>query len=101
MSRKLLSISADAKTVKGEKLGYLTGVLYLAPHTISGYQVCPKATEGCMMGCLYTAGRGVYTKTQQSRIAKTKLFFQKRDEFMELLVYDIKRLIRKAIREVS
>lgn len=99
MSRKLLSISADAKTVKGEKLGYLTGVLYLAPHTISGYQVCPKATEGCMMGCLYTAGRGIYNKTQQSRIAKTKLFFQKRDEFMELLVYDIKRLIRKAIRE--
>ena len=28
---KLLSVSADAKTVKGEKKGYLTGILYLAP----------------------------------------------------------------------
>lgn len=30
-SPKLLSVAADAKTVKGQKMGYLTGVLYLAP----------------------------------------------------------------------
>ena len=92
-SPKLLSVAADAKTVKGQKMGYLTGVLYLAPHTISGYQVCPKASEGCRLACLYTAGRGIYNKTQQSRIAKTKLFFQKRDEFMELFREEISTFV--------
>lgn len=96
---KLLSVAADAKTVKGQKMGYLTGVLYLAPHTISGYQVCPKASEGCRLACLYTAGRGVYTNTQNSRIAKTKRFHEDRDGFMAQLVDEMEALIRKAKRE--
>ncbi len=94
----LLSIAADAKTVKGQKKGYLTGVLYLAPHNLSGFQVCPKASEGCKMACLYTAGRGVYTNTQTSRINKTKRFFQERDAFMAELVKNVEALIRKAGR---
>lgn len=98
-SPKLLSVAADAKTVKGQKMGYLTGVLYLAPHTISGYQVCPKASEGCRLACLYTAGRGIYTNTQQSRIAKTKRFHEDRDGFMAQLVDEVEALIRKAKRE--
>lgn len=95
----LLSVGKDAKTIKGEKKGYLTGVLYLAPHTISGYQVCPKASEGCRMGCLYTAGRGVYTRTQNGRIKKTLRFFQDRPAFMTQLVAEIEAMIRKANRE--
>lgn len=95
----LLSVAADAKTVKGSKKGYLTGVLYLAPHTISGYQVCPKASDGCRMACLYTAGRGVYNNVQTSRIRKTREFFTQRPEFMATLVKDIEALIRKAGRE--
>lgn len=96
--KKLLSVAADAKTIKGEAKGYLTGVLYLAPHTISGYQVCPKASEGCKLGCLYTAGRGIYTKVQTSRINKTKMFHENRVEFMEILVQNLEALIRKAKR---
>lgn len=96
--KKLLSVAADAKTIKGEAKGYLTGVLYLAPHTISGYQVCPKASEGCKLGCLYTAGRGIYSKTQQSRIGKTKFFHENREAFIALLVENIEALIRKAGR---
>ena len=45
--KSLLSVSQDSKTVKGEKLGYLTGILYLAPHKISGSNLCPHATPGC------------------------------------------------------
>ncbi len=96
---KLLSIAADAKTIKGQKLGYLTGVLYLAPHTLSGYQVCPKASNGCRLACLYTAGRGIYTSTQNARIAKTKRFHEDRDGFMAQLVDEIEAMIRKAKRE--
>lgn len=99
MSFKLLSVSADAKTYKGEKLGYLTGVLYLAPVELSGYQTCPKATEGCKAACLNTAGRGIYNKVQQARINKTKRFFEDRQNFMVDLYNDIIALIRKAERE--
>lgn len=98
-SPKLLSVAADAKTVKGQKMGYLTGVLYLAPHTISGYQVCPKASDGCRLACLYTAGRGIYTNTQNARIAKTKRFHEDREAFMAQLVNEVEALIRKAKRE--
>lgn len=93
---KLLSVSTDAKTVKGEKKGVLTGVLYLAPHTLSGYQVCPNATEGCMAACLYTAGQGIYKNVQKSRLNRTRWFFEDRESFMAVLVNDIKRLVRKA-----
>lgn len=95
----LLSVNADAKTIKGNKRGYLTGVLYLAPYDLSGRQVCPKASAGCAAACLNTAGRGVYTNVQESRIAKTQRFFNDRKGFIANLVKDIEALIRKAARE--
>jgi hypothetical protein len=95
----LLSISKDAKTVKGQKLGFLTGILYLAPADVSGYQVCPKATAGCKAACLFTAGRGVYAKVRNGRINRTRWFFEGRDSFMATIVRDVERLVRKAKRE--
>jgi len=93
---QLFSISTNAKTVKGEKLGYLTGVLYLAPAKLSGYQVCAMAaTAQCEKACLNKAGLGgVYTFIQKSRIAKTKRFFEDRDNFMRDIVASIHGLIR-------
>ena len=98
-SAKLLSVSVDAKTSKGEAKGVLTGVLYLAPHTLSGYQVCPNATEGCIASCLYTAGQGVYSNVKASRLNRSRWFFEGRDSFMETLVADIERLVRKAEKD--
>lgn len=98
-TEKLIAISGDAKTIKGEKRGILTGILYLAPWNLSGYMVCPKASQGCIAGCLNTAGRGIYKKTQDARIRKTKFFFENRDAFMALLVSNIEALVRKARRE--
>lgn len=95
----LLSINADAKTSKGTKKGVLTGILYLAPYNLSGHQVCPKASAGCAAACLNTAGRGIYTKVQNARIAKTNRFFADRNSFMNQLVKDVEKLIRKASRE--
>lgn len=95
--KNILSVSSDAKTSKGETLGFLTGILYLAPSDISGYQVCPLAElAGCRDACLYTAGRGAMSKVQQARIAKTIRFFTERDAFMADLIYSIKRLILEA-----
>ena len=98
--RDILSVSADTKTTKGEKIGYLTGILYLAPATISGYQVCPMAkTAGCAKACLYSAGRGAFNSVQKARIAKTKWFFEDRVSFMESLVFSVRSLVRKAKKQ--
>jgi len=93
---KLLGIDTNAKTVKGQGKGYLTAILYLAPANISGYEVCPKRTDGCTKACLYTAGRGAFSNVQKSRIAKTKFYFENRDKFMEQLVQEITNFVRKA-----
>lgn len=96
--RKLiLSIGNDAKTIKGSKLGFLTGILYLAPSDISGNQVCPMAKlANCEKACLYTAGRGAFNSIQQARINKTKRFFNDRDNFMLDLEHSINAVVRKA-----
>lgn len=94
---ELLGIG-NTKTLKGQKNGYLTGILHLAPHTISGYNVCPMASKGCSAACLYTAGRGRFTKTQISRIRKTREFFESRHAFMVKLIKDIRAIERKANR---
>ena len=94
---KLLGTNS-AKTVKGESLSYLTGILYLAPHTLSGAgNVCPWAAS-CKKGCLNSAGKGAFSNVQKARIAKTRLFFTDRDAFMETLFEDCKALISKAKR---
>lgn len=95
-SNHLIAVSSDTKTVKGNKQGVLTGIMYFAPHNISGNQVCPKASPQCIEACLYTAGRGVYTQVQQGRINKTVWFFKERDTFMARLVKNIKSLVVKA-----
>lgn len=92
---KLLT-TQNYKTTKGEKLGYLTGILYLAPAKISGYEVCPRRSAGCTDACLYTAGMGAFSNVQLARINKTKQFFEDRETFMNQLRKDITALVRKA-----
>lgn len=92
---KLLT-TQNYKTTKGEKLGILTGILYLAPAKISGYEVCPRRSEGCTQACLYTAGMGAFSNVQLARINKTKMFFEDRESFLDQLRKDIKALVRKA-----
>ena len=96
---KLLT-TGNAKTVKGQKKGYLTFILHLAPDTVGGRgTVCPKATDGCRASCLNLAGRGGMFKDggtntiQQARIRKTKQFWDNRDAFMLELAADIQRAI--------
>jgi hypothetical protein len=101
---KLLS-TANPKTLKGEGLGYVTYILHLAPYNLSGHNVCAKATQGCIAGCLNTAGRGGMFKRgentnmiQQARIRKTQYFFHSRQDFMLDLKHDIERAIKQATK---
>lgn len=93
----MLSIDTNAKTIKGQQYGYMTGVLYLAPFDLSGYQVCPMADVAkCHEPCLNSAGRGAFNSVQQARLRKTKLFFEDRAGFFAELIPSIRSLIRKA-----
>jgi hypothetical protein len=96
---KLLS-TVNAKTIKGESLGYLTGILYLAPHRIADKTVnlCPYSTAGCRKACLFSAGMGAFSNVKQARINKTKLFLNDKQAFIAQLRLDIIALIRKAAK---
>ncbi len=97
---KLLSNpKSNTKIAKNIKQGVLTAPLHLAPYDLSGFQVCPMASTGCAKACLNTAGRGKFSNVQQARIRKTQMYFNEREEFLNILVKDVASLERKAIRE--
>src|SRR5258708_2130313 len=97
MKYKYLSVGHDAKTIKGEKKGYLTGILYMAPHTLAGGKtLCPFSTPSCRAVCLYTAGRGGMNTVQQARIRKAQKFQADPKKFVEALKSDIELLQRQA-----
>ncbi len=98
MSFTLLNVGANAKTIKSNSagLGYLTGILYLAPARESGINTCPRHSKGCAAACLFTAGMGKFSNVKKARIRKTKLFYNQRDKFRQQLYYDIINLRFKA-----
>lgn len=98
MFKKLLTVN-NAKTVKGEKKGVFTAILYLAAHRNSGFNVCQFATAGCSAACLFTAGRGQMNVVQQARVRKTKEFFQDRDAFLSQLVDEIGKHVRRSVKK--
>ena len=91
--------TANTKTLKGEKYGYKTYIMHLAPSLISGFQTCPKASAGCAAACLNKAGMGAFSNVQLARINRTKMFFQERDVFMTQLANEIRRAVKKAKKE--
>lgn len=98
--RELLVLDKNAKTPKGNKYGYVTAILYLAPANESGVMnTCTSSTQGCRKACLFTAGYGQYDRVRNGRIAKTKLFAEHPEQFLECLRYDIVRLSKRAERK--
>lgn len=106
---KLLTKS-NLKVMKGEKKGYQTWILHLAPHTLGGINTCPKATPGCIAACLNTAGHGgmfragedVFNTTNAVQIArkrKTNYFATDRESFMIDLVDDVQKAINYSTKK--
>jgi hypothetical protein len=73
----------------------MTYILYLAPASQSGYNVCPMSTEECRTACLTESGHNRIdvkkNNINKARIAKTKLFFEHRQFFMGWLVTEIEK----------
>ena len=86
---------SSAKTIKGEKIGYLTGIVYLVPDE----KLCPFAImAGCFNPCLKSAGRGAFNSVQKARAEKTAFFKENQRAFMLSLCADVWSLARKADR---
>tara|TARA_R100001594_G_scaffold142459_2_gene189389 strand:- start:449 stop:1120 length:672 start_codon:yes stop_codon:yes gene_type:complete len=92
----LLNYYSQTKMAKGEKFGYKTAILHLAPYKLSGKNVCPKASKECIAFCLNTSGRGQMNSVQQARINKTNLFWKDRKKFLEQLSQEIGQLKKRA-----
>ena len=103
---KLLSQPiSNIKSKKNIKLGYHTYFLSLAHSDISGYNVCPMANRlsikennknksNCSYTCVAMVGNATrFPSIMKARIKKTKLFFENRSLFMELLIKDIYKAI--------
>lgn len=99
---KLLTES-NPKVSKGAGRGYHTAVLHLAPASLSGFNVCQHATEGCIAGCLNLAGRGgifkrgeTTNRIQEARVRRTQMYFKDRPAFVAQLSREIDRHVARA-----
>jgi hypothetical protein len=100
LPEKLLGLDTNAKTVKGEKYGIKTAILYLVPAMGSGVNLCPMAQiAACDSACLFSAGRGAMNNVMLSRLRKTLFFNQYRAEFMALLAKELALFEARAKRE--
>jgi hypothetical protein len=104
-TRPLLSIDANPKVMKGNKLGYLTAILHLAPADVAetGVNLCPSSTAGCRAMCLNLAGRGgmlhkdTGTNTiQEARKRKSRDFVADKVAFARKLVGEIGKFVTHA-----
>jgi hypothetical protein len=87
------SVASSSKIAKGLKYNEMTYILYLAPASQSGYNVCPMSTEECRTACLTESGHNRIdvkkNNINKARIKKTKLFFEHREFFMGWLITEI------------
>ena len=88
----------NAKTIKGEKLGYMTYILYMSPFTANskGINVCSHASKGCADSCLVGSGNGgMFEGVKQSRVNRTEYFLRDRIAFLHQIKDEIAKAIKK------
>ena len=102
---KLLSVGADAKTIKGNGDEYMTAILYMKSYKTFieelGKTVNPCAfaeQASCHEGCLVSAGRGKMHNVQSARERKLILFYVNRKLFMEMLQDDIDKFTKRCLK---
>lgn len=94
---KNLLTTNNAKTIKGEKKGYTTYIMYLAPHTQNskGINLCSHASKGCAKACLFGSGAARFPKVQQGKVNKTEYFLHDRVGFLTQLDAEITKIVAK------
>lgn len=92
------SVNMTTKHQKAYNYNELVYGLYLAPARLSGYEVCPMRSQECTELCLNGSGMSIMYEEMinNSRIKKTKLFFEQRQFFMEWMISEIETVRKKA-----
>lgn len=96
--RKPLLSTNNKKTMKGEKLGYVTYILYMSPfkQNSKGINVCSHASKGCAEACLVGSGfGGMYVNVMDGRVKRTEYFLSSRIEFLNQVKDEIQKAINK------
>lgn len=95
-------VNNSYKHEKAYKFNELVYTIYLSPANKSGYEVCPMRTAECTLMCLDESGRNRMdvkrNMINDSRIKKTKLFFEEREFFVRWVIHEITQGIKKAKR---
>lgn len=92
-------LRTNAKLAKAGPDNYLVAGLTLAPHGLSGHQVCPGSTTGCRAACnLWFAGQRVVPAARNRARLDTQWLFDDRPGFLAQLHRDIAAHVRKAER---
>ena len=103
MENRIFSFDS-AKAIKAQSFGWLNAIHYMAPASLSGFNLCPKASVSCKALCLgWTSGQaGMVAKDDDmnsvrlSRLAKAKRFMKERKAYMVDVVRSIELGIKKA-----
>jgi len=87
--------TTNSKTIKGEKLGYTTYIMYLAPHkqNSKGINLCSHASVGCAKACLFNSGAARFSNVQLGKMNKTEYYLADRKGFMLQLFNEISKIV--------
>jgi len=96
--KKVNLLSPGNTNSKTAKNSLKTFILYLSPYNYNskGINLCPKASKGCALACLYTAGRGAFSNVQQARQNKTEYYLRDKKGFVLNLSNQIMKEYSKA-----
>lgn len=93
-------VNNSTKHEKAYQFNEMVYTIYLSPANKSGYEVCPMRTKECTLLCLDESGinrmDSKLNRINESRIKKTKLFFEDREFFVRWVIDEIKQGIKKA-----
>ena len=96
----LLRTNAKLEKTAGKASRYLISGLTLAPHGLSGHQVCAGRSVGCAAACnLWFAGQRVTPGARKRAIVDTRALFADRPAFIDRLDRDIANHVRLAERK--
>jgi hypothetical protein len=100
LPEQMLRLDGSTKVIKGNKYGFRTAILYLAPHTLSGKNLCPMAAIAkCAAPCLNKAGRGIMPINQIARLRKTLFLQQYPKQAIALIKHEIALFEARSHRE--
>jgi hypothetical protein len=99
MTKYLSDGNSNTKTAKNKRD---TLILYLAPlnQNSHGVNMCPKASDGCAVACLFTAGRGVFSNVANARRQKTDAFLSDRKAFLSSVAMQINKRA-KSVKQLA